>query len=140
MIWDRRAGRRARVSPPLGITRYLGAFGQKPPRFRRSPASLLRLVGHPRQAILQFVLIFNLGASIRSEGDRRVGSNATYADTALRDCLRTRSVTAEDDAEAGQSVESTEGPDWIQPSYKPYLGNESPRRASASNKLALFED
>jgi hypothetical protein len=32
---DRRAGRRAQVSPPLGITRYLGAFGQKPPRFRR---------------------------------------------------------------------------------------------------------
>ena len=64
--------------------------------------------------------------------------------------MRTR--VAGDDAEAGQSVESasagptshrprsTHAPDPIQPSYKPYLGNEGPRHASASNKLALFED
>ena len=92
---DRRAGRRARVSPHLGITRYLGAFGQKPPRSRRV-ASIAAAPGRPStQAILQFVLIFNLGASIRSEGGRRVGFvgfNVTYADAALRDCARTRSV------------------------------------------------
>jgi hypothetical protein len=64
--------------------------------------------------------------------------------------MRTR--VAEDDAEAGQSVESASAgqtshrprsahaPDPIQPSYKPYLGDEGPRCASASNKMALFED
>jgi hypothetical protein len=63
-----------------------------------------------------------------------------------------RTLVAEDDAEAGQLVESasagqtfhrpksTHAPDPIQPSYKPYLGNEDPRRSSASNELALFED